>query len=106
MEQHSEEIPGCENHFLGGTGQIRDSLDQKNDHPILNNFEVRPPQNLLNRSGFRPPASHDFRPLSSNVSTGPQYLQQPPRIPHNGAPPAPAQLLPREREPLQYQAGY
>ena len=104
-------IPGCENHFIGSTGQIRESLDQKNNHPIPSNPEVRPfhslSQNHPHQSGFRaPPSSHDFRHLSLNVSTGPQYLQQPPRIPHNGAPPTSAHLSQQEREPLQYQAGY
>ena len=102
-------IPGCENHFLGGTGQIRESLEQKNNHPSPHNPEVRPShsrsQHLPPQTGPRSThSSHDFRPCSSNASTIPQYPQQCQRTSYNSGPPVPARLPPQG--PNQHQAGH
>ena len=104
-----KKIPGCENHFLGGTGQIRESLEQKNNHPSPHNPEVRPShsrsQHLPPQTGPRSThSSHDFRPCSSNASTIPQYPQQCQRTSYNSGPPVPARLPPQG--PNQHQAGH
>ena len=60
-------IPGCENAYLGGNGQIRESFGQKNDQPRHRSFENQPPH-------FRPQnLPPNFRPQVQPPQSGLQF---------------------------------
>ena len=92
-------IPGSENSFLGGNGQIRDSLGQNYNQPRPRNLASQTPHF---RPQNPPPA---FRPQPQPPRFGPQLSSTSPAFrPYNVLPPnhtARPQYIPQNHDPRQ-----
>ena len=75
-------IPGSENCFLGGNGQIRESFEQKNNQPRPRNLASQPPH----FQPQHPPPT--FQPQPQPPRSGPQLTSMSPGFrPYNVQPP-------------------